>query len=282
MHQRYISFLCGLLLSAALAQSQPYIDLLNVRYVKSPDMYLFIPSSSKTVLTYINVSTTLPLMLKNKDAFICSPYFENWKVEISRESKNYYGLVFPFSYMKNINDKWTVLTTGIIRWNDSTVYKGMRSQVGGAVIVGHKVKHNLTLKTGIYINNEFFGLFVMPLVGIDWQISSRDCLFGVLPGNLTYQHEVSKLVKYGFAFRAQTNSYHRQLRNFTRIDENGLGMYVDFYPAKRLVFNVEGGASLLRKIRTGKNIYLDEKYTPYEVNNNLYFKAALAYRISLR
>jgi hypothetical protein len=282
MHQRYTSFLCGLLLSAASAQSQPYIDLLNVRYVKSANLYLFMPPSSETVLTYINISTTLPLVLKNKDAIIFSPYFETWNVEVQRENKSYYGLVMPVSYLKNINEKWSLLTTAIIRWNDSAVYKSMRSQVGGAFILSRKMRHNLTLKTGLYINNEFFGLFVMPLFGIDWQMNSRDCLFGVLPGTLTYQHELSKLVKYGITFRAQTNSYHRQLRNFTRIDENELGAYLDFYVAKKLVFNIEGGASILRQIRTGKNIYSNDRYTPYEVNDNLYFKVAFAYRIPLR
>jgi hypothetical protein len=138
------------------------------------------------------------------------------------------------------------------------------------------------LKAGLYVNKEFFGLFVMPLFGIDWQMGSRDCLFGVLPGSLTYQHERSRHVKYGITFRAQTNSYHRQLRSFTRVDENQLGAYVDFYVAKKLVINVEGGTSIIRKVRTGKNIYSDDKYTPYAVNDNLYFKMAFAYRLPLR
>src|SRR5688572_27694495 len=223
----YKCFVFGLLLSTASAKTQPYIDLVNVRYLKSPDISIFPRLGGKTVLSYINMSTTLPVIRKNKDALIFRPYFENWKVKLRNEKRNYYGLVLPVSYLKNINHKWSVLTTGIVRWNDTAVNKNMRSQLGGAVIVSHTLKDNLTLKAGLYVNNEFFGLFVMPLFGVDWQISSRDCLFGVLPGNLTYQHEVSKLLKYGIAFRAQTNSFHRQLRNFTRIDENQLGVYVD-------------------------------------------------------
>jgi hypothetical protein len=281
MGQRYNLFF-ALLLTAASARSQPYIDVINVRYTKSPDLYLFTPSSSATDLTYINVSTTLPLVFKNKDAVIFSPYFETWKVKLRSENRNYYGLVFPVSYLKKINEKWSVLATAIIRWNDSAVYNSMRSQLGGAVILSRRLKNNLALKAGLYMNNEFFGLFVMPLFGIDWQMSSRDYLFGVLPGNLTYQHECSELVKYGITFRAQTNSYHRQLRNFTRIDENQLGVYVDFYLTKKLVINLEGGASMLRKIRTGKNMYSNDKYTPYRVKDNLYFKAAFAYRLSFR
>jgi len=282
MQNRYTIFVFALLLSGTAVQSQPYIDLVNIRYMKSPEMSFLIPSTTETVLTYVNVSTTLPLLFKNKDAIILSPYFETWKVELSGEKRNYYGLVFPISYLKKIDDKWSLLSTGIVRWNDSAIYKTMKMQVGGAVIASRKITPNLALKGGIYINGEFFGLFVVPLLGIDWQINSTDCLFGVLPASLTYQHEASRVVKYGVTVHTQTNSYHRQVRDFTRIDENQLGAYTDFYIAKKFVFNLEGGLSILRKIRTGKNMYSDDKYTPYDVNNNLYFKVALAYRLPLR
>ena len=55
---------------------------------------------------------------------------------------------------------------------------------------------------------------------------------------------------YGANFRAITNSY-KKTQGYWRIDENQLGLYLDTYLSKNLVFNVEAGHSIYRKIRTG-------------------------------
>ena len=159
--------------------------------------------------------------------------------------------------------------------NDSSINKKTKMQVGGAFIISKKRDEKLTWKLGIYINNELFGLFVMPLAGIDWKINGRNNLFGVLPGNLTYEHKISNHFYYGSNFRAITNSYTKS-NSYWRIDENQLGLYLDTYFNKNFVLNMEAGHSLLRKIRTGiKGISkLDEK-----VNDNLYFKISFLYRL---
>jgi hypothetical protein len=273
---------CFLLAAAITATAQPYLDVINVRYSRSPDFQFVNPSSDKTDITYINVSTTLPLVFKNKDAIILSPYFETWKLNLANDAKNHYGMILPVSYLKHFGKRWSLLSTAIIRGNDSAVYQGMKKQVGAAVIVSHQVRAGLTFKAGLYVNDEYFGLFVMPLAGIDWQINERNVLFGVLPGSLTYQHRLSSLLSYGANFRAQTNSYYRPSNNFTRIDENQLGGFLDLYVTRQLVVNFEAGFSVLRKVRTGKNNYCNCKYVPYDVNDNLYFKLAFAYRMPLR
>ncbi|MBK8521472.1 MAG: hypothetical protein IPL54_11610 [Chitinophagaceae bacterium] len=127
-------------------------------------------------------------------------------------------------------------------------------QVGGAFIISNTRNENLTWKLGIYVNNELFGLFVMPLSGIDWRINARNNLFGILPGNLTYEHKINDHFYYGANFRAITNSYAKS-NSYWRIDENQLGLYLDTYFNKNLVLNIEAGHSLFRKIRTGEKIF---------------------------
>ena len=61
--------------------------------------------------------------------------------------------------------------------------------------------------------------------------------------------------------------------------DNQLGAYYDFYLTKHLVINGEAGHSILRKIRTGK---YKEKGEKLDVNDALYFKASIAYRMRLR
>ncbi|HSB93735.1 MAG TPA: hypothetical protein VLC28_11470, partial [Flavitalea sp.] len=103
-------------------------------------------------------------------------------------------------------------------------------------------------------------------------------LFGLLPGNLTYEYMVTSKSYTGIAFRTLTNSYGVN-DSYYRFDENQLGAYYDFYVSRHLVLNGEAGHSILRKIRKGE---YKEKGEKLNVNDAWYLKASIAYRLRLR
>ena len=260
------------------SKAQPYLDILNLKYTNSPNTGLLNQQKNAVNIVYFNMGINLPVQLKNKkDALVFSPFFESWSSQIQQNKRqNYYGIGLPVSLSKSIpGSRWNFLLTGIVRMNDSCLRTKGPLQVGGAFIAAYKRNQKLTWKFGLYVNNENFGLFVMPLLGIDWRITSRDNLFGILPGNLTYEHKLNKHFYYGANFRAITNSYAKT-NGYWRIDENQLGIYLDTYFNKNLVLNIEAGHSIFRKIRSGiKGIStFDEK-----VNDNLYLKISFLYRV---
>ncbi len=264
-----------LLFTGHKSMAQPFLDIVNLKYSNSPG-----PGRNNTAvkLQYLGLSTNLPLQFKNKkDAVIFSPYFEKWWSQIIYNPKQgHYGIGLPVSLIKSIpNTRWAVLINAIVRINDSVINKKSRVQVGGAFVVTYKKNDNLTLKLGVYVNNELFGVFVMPLAGIDWKINERNNLFGILPGNLTYEHTINEHFYYGACFRAITNSYGNG-NGFWRIDENQLGLYLDTYLNKNFVFNAEAGQSLFRKIRTGMK---DIAEYDTRANDGFYFKLGLVYRV---
>ena len=266
------------LLSTQQSMAQPFLDIANIKYTNSPNAGLLNQNKNDVKILYYGIGTNIPLQFKNKkDAVIFSPFFETWSSKINNNKRqNYYSVALPVSLSKSIpNTKWSFLLTGIVRMNDSSINKKTTMQVGGAFIISNKRNENLTWKLGLYVNNELFGLFIMPLAGIDWRINARNNLFGILPGNLTYEHKINEHFYYGANFRAITNSYAKS-NSYWRIDENQLGLYLDTYFNKNLVLNIEAGHSLFRKIRTGeKHISkVDAK-----VNDNLYIKVAFAYRV---
>ena len=263
--------------------AQPYIDLINVRYVNSPDCGVINQNNKPATLRYLNVSTTLPFQFKNKkDAIILSPYFESWSVKVktvTNDFDEYYGIALPVTLLKTIpGTDWSFLATLIVRANANKFSEENMMQFGGAVLADFKANENLHYKLGIYANRELFGLFIMPLVGIDWQISNKTNLFGILPGHLTIEHKLGKRFYTGAAFRASTNSYAKEM-GYWRMDENQLGIYADCYLSKHLVLNVEAGHSVMRKIRNGVK---DEFKNDWKANDNVYFKIACAYRMRLR
>ena len=263
--------------------SQPYIDLVNIQYINSPDYDFNSNSKNTTDLKQFSISTTLPFQFKNKlDAIIISPGLDMWWAEVNTLNNSHnslYSVSLPVSFLKTLNNPdWTILSTVIIRKNGYKKSMNDNWQIGGAFIANFKANENLRYKFGVYVNKEFFGLFVIPLLGVDWEISKKTSLFGVLPGSLNLEHKVTKNIYAGASFRAITSSY-RLDTGYWRVNENRLGAFIDFYLDKKLVLNVEAGHSLLRKIKTG----VKDKYkTDWNVDDNAYLRIGLAYRLRFR
>jgi hypothetical protein len=81
-----------------------------------------------------------------------------------------------------------MVLTIVPRWNGEQLFAANISYGGAAAAR----KPDQKFRFGVYANAEFFGLFVIPLLGCDWRIDSRNYLFGILPGRLTFEHEWSK------------------------------------------------------------------------------------------
>jgi Domain of unknown function (DUF6268) len=277
-----VSFLSSL--SPRLVCAQPYIDLVNAGYLNSPHIGRVGKNKNPTRLDYFNISTTLPFQFNNKqDALILRPFFEKWTsrvASVNNFSDFHYGLALPLTLLISVpHSKWTLLTTAIVRMNDAEINRRGQWQYGGALMIAKQVSKDLAFKLGIYLNSEFFGLFVVPLLGMDWRISDRANLFGLLPASLTLEYALNKRFYAGAVVRTFTNSYHDTGANYIRIDENQAGLFLDYYPAKRLVLNFEAGHSILRKVRSG-----DWHNTKYDWNadDNFYFKLSVAYRLRIR
>lgn len=263
--------------------AQPYIDILQIQNINSPDFGIHHKKKNASEIKQFAIATTVPFQFKNKlDAIVVSPALDIWWTEINTIDHKHnplYGVSLPISFLKTLNNPdWSIISTVIIRKNGYTISMNDNWQIGGAVIANFKANENLKYKLGVYVNKEFFGVFVMPLLGIDWEISKKTNLFGVLPGNLTLEHKVSKKIYTGASFRAITSSY-RLDTGYWRINENRLGAFIDFYLAKKLVLNFEAGHSVLRKVTTGVK---DKNKTDWNVNDNAYLKIGLAYRLRFR
>ena len=71
-------------------------------------------------------------------------------------------------------------------------------------------------------------------------------------------------------------------KNYLRIVEMQLLLSADIYLTKKLVFNVEAGHSLFRRLRMGTDNDGKDYYSDEAVNDGLVFKAGLLYRMRLR
>jgi len=278
----------------AIVFAQPYLDIVKLNYSYSPKQGIN-EKTSPVRSNFFTADVTFPIELKKDgDAFIINPFFTNNAGEVSTTDFHVIsGGLFLGFLKKDIFKNWNLLSSFIVRQNKEAEVKSDDNwQYGAVILTTWKKSQDLSFKFGLYYNKEFFGNYFMPLIGLDWEIDSKNNLFGVLPGNMIFEHKVTSKFYYGFAFRALTNSYREETidpcfsgdcsaRNYLRIDDNPLGIYADTYLSKKIVFSAEAGYTILRRYRygfKGENFHFKTDYK----NDNFYFKASLAYRLRLR
>ena len=260
--------------------AQPYVDPVHARYT-----YGFKSGSgSGTPFSHLYIGPDLPLKLRKNKFFVISPFYEIWNID-SASYKGFLptvkGLGLAMSVVLPLDkDHWTLTVSAIPRLNGEKLGFDSAFQIGGVVLAAYKKKETLKYKFGVYVNREFFGPFVIPLAGIDWRIDSRNNLFGVLPGRLTFEHKINSHFYTGSTFRAITNSYILTNARYLRIDDNQLSGFLDCYLTKHIVVTSEAGFGILRKLRSGYGSSKDY-LVDYNWGDGMFVKLSASYRIRL-
>ncbi len=186
-------FLSVCILFAHPSLAQPYIDLGKISYGYAPVSGLN-KKDNPLSSGYYNINLTVPMELrKNGDAIHINPFFEHNKGKVSGNKFHVISEGISAGFLNKIKKSpWSIYTAFILRHNKE-IDKNLNDawQYGAAILTSYEKNKWLTLKFGLYYNKEFFGNFFMPLAGIDWKINERNNVFGVLPGNLTFEHKVN-------------------------------------------------------------------------------------------
>jgi hypothetical protein len=282
---RTLKLLLILTLLSFESKAQPYLDLGQANFWYAP------PAGNVQHFTQYRIQANLPLVMKkSKDILLLNPIWEGRKIGFKDEPGNDYklnGLIVWLTYTRQLGKGRSLMLAAIPRWNgEPSIQFSQGFQMGGAGLYTWRQSPKLEFKLGLYYNREFFGNFFMPLGGMDWTINKKDRIFGVMPGYFTYEHRINPKLSWGGAFRTFTNSYKLNARiaidppplpDYIRVDDNQLGIYTDLYVAPKWVFNLEGGLSILRKVRQGR-AYEHPDITRGE-STNLYFRASFQYRL---
>lgn len=275
--------------ATTFAQCQPYIDLVNVYYSFSPGKGIS-ENNSLNRFNHFRSQLNIPLISKkDSSVFLISPSFEirTLRAEESSSSINVQSLFTLLTYTKKFNPTWS-LTLGVIpRWNGvSSLLFSKGFQLGGLFYISRKFNPDLVLRAGLYYNREFFGNFFIPIVGVEWKINSKSNLFGNLPNSLTYENRISQKFSFGASFRTFPNSYRieptgtQNNLDYYRITDIQTGLFGDFYLTSKIIFNLEAGYSVFRKLRIGgESIGGKDTETVVSDKGNIYFRASLFYRL---
>ena len=269
------AFLMAVFYYPSRIKAQPYFDIAGISGWQMP-----------VNLNGDNVSETeghffmaIPIDIGKRSKLIVSPFYETRKLE-SEDKSNFETLKstsLPFVWRYEPPDStWSFVSFVTFRSNSTQFrFNGEVFQVAGAVLANYRVSPTLTLKAGLYMSREFFGTFFIFLAGIDWKISDRLNLFGLVNNELKLEYRVTEKFYGGIKFKSINNSYRDGgYGGYYKISDNHLGIYSDLSLGKRLVWNLEAGHTMLRTIKSR-----DGADFPEINKDGFVFKTGISYRI---
>ncbi|MGZ3863718.1 MAG: DUF6268 family outer membrane beta-barrel protein [Bacteroidia bacterium] len=293
---RKIIFFSSVFIAFNTGFSQPFVDILNTSFQSLTTKYKDSTQiQNKTDNYYLNL--TIPIRLDSQNTIIARFYGENLHTQATINnlplSFNVSSALLPLGFQRETkNKKWKYLglvmpkLSGHLR--EETTNKDF--QLGGYGLVTYTKSNNFKIKLGLFYNREFFGNFFVPLFGIDWRVSDRFQMYGVLPTSYRLEYAILKQKLYaGFAFKSYTRSYHIDLHNgtdssnvYVRNNELQAKAFVELYMAKKFVLFGEFGRTINYSPRLfwsgGKDKVAGfTLYSP--IQDNFFFNVGIAYRI---
>jgi hypothetical protein len=298
-HPLFVSVVILILVFSATLKSngQTYFEVFNLNYNYSPDNK-YKNSDAKLTITDINANLKVPLVLKNRDAMIFG--VSGNRLNLDNNNDTIKDMVLSsanlqIGYNKKLGDKWQALL--VLLPKVSSDFKDITSedmQLGGILLFTYTKNEKMKYKVGVYYNQEYWGPFIVPILGFDWQPTEKWDIFGSLPISATASYHLTKKLNTGLYFQAPTSSYRLSEKDSSRYlarATNELYWFNEFYITKNIVLQEKLCYSVGRSFRLyAKDDKVDAKISAFnigdnrtqlntDINNGLVFDVKLMFRI---
>lgn len=171
--------------------------------------------SGKGTETGIMTSAVVPVKLSEKSIWYNGLNYFFWGVDNDE--------MMPQDLMNPIRVHGFVLRTGLIQQLEKqryfqvlfaprfmTDFKNINSkhfQLGGIGLYGKRYSDRLKLGFGILFNQEFYGPNLVPLVDIDWKVSTKWTIVGLFPVYLKAKYQVNPRLDLGWSHFGLVTTY---------------------------------------------------------------------------
>ncbi len=280
-----------------IVKGQTYFELFNINYNYSPDNS-FKKSNAKLIITDMNMNLRIPIVLKNEDALMFG--VSGNRLNLNSDIDTIKDMVLSsvnlqLGYNKKLGDKWQTLF--VVLPKVSSDFKDITSedlQLGGILLFTYTKNEKTKYKIGVYYNQEYWGPFIVPILGFDWQPTEKWDLFGSLPISATATYHLTKKLNTGLYFQAPTSSYRLSEKDksvYLARATNELYWFNEYYITKNIVFQEKVSYSVGRSFRLyGRHDKVDAKISAFnigdnrtqlntDINNGLVFDVKLMFRI---
>jgi hypothetical protein len=209
-----VLLLLGIVFSFSLS-AQKTFDLLTVsgRYGFAQP-YESVYSGQATELGSM-VNLAAPIQLTEKSMWFSSLNYFYWNVENDEKMPadisnpiNIHGFIIRTGLIQKLsNDQEIQLLFAPRLMSDLNNIGSGHFQFGGLAMYKKKFSNELTMAFGAMYNQELFGPYLVPLIDLDWQISERWSITGMIPIYSKIKYKVNDKFDFGIAHFGLITSY---------------------------------------------------------------------------
>lgn len=222
-----------------------------------------------------SASLVAPIKISEKSIWYNSVNYFYWNVSNNEELTsdisnpiNIHGIILRTGlYHKLSKDRDLKVFFTPRLMSDFNNINGKHFQYGGMFLYGKKVHENLSMGFGINYNQELFGPYLVPLIDLNWEISDRWSIVGVLPIYGKVKYKVNDRFNFGLShfglitsYRLGEDAYSGDYIQRSSIDET---MFARYHLSKNI--HIEG--------RIG--FALSRSYAQYEADQKVDFSLPL-------
>lgn len=237
---------------------QNYIDLAKVDYATS-SLNTFDTDTTKTSLQEMNADITLPLVINDNLTVLIGGTYEGTTASfnLGRDEETLTGITLKLGANIKHNDKLS--GTYILLPKISSDLEKIASndfQVGVVVIIKYAKSNHFNYKFGLYVNNELFSPFIVPMFGFYYLSPSEKFEAKVLlPLAVDLNYTVSENTRIGLNFKGQIRSYNlntpigNEANRYVARSTNDVYSYVQYELSNGINFQLGVGRSVGRSYR---------------------------------
>jgi len=297
IHLITVLIVTGIFIICDDAAGQSYFEVFNLNYNYSPDNSYKHAQAALTIKD-MNINLKAPVLMKNGDALMFGAGGNRLLLENNTDTIQNLTLSsanLQLGYNLKFGERWQALVVFLPKISsDFMDISNEDMQYGGILLFTCTKSDKYKYKFGMYYNQEFWGPFIVPLLGFDWQPNEKWEIFGSLPISATASYHITKKLNTGLFFQAPTSSYRLSKNNYSKYlarATNELYWFNEFYLTKNLVLQEKICYSLGRSFRlyasddkvTAKvsafNIGDNRKQLNADADNGLVFDLKLMFRI---
>ncbi|MFD2892778.1 DUF6268 family outer membrane beta-barrel protein [Flavobacterium chuncheonense] len=236
--------------SVSLITAQETLELLTVSgHFSTPQSFdTSSPYTGETTESGAMVNLIVPIVLNKKQIWYNSVNYMWWNVNTNIDMTdnianpiNVYGLVLRTGLIQKLSNGNSIQAVFIPRLMSDFKNIGCQHFQFGGTFIYNKVYHErLEIGYGILYNQEAFGPNVVPLVNLEWKMSERWSISGLLPIYSKVKYKVNKKFNIG--------THHFGLVTSYRLGEE---TYQDDYIERRSIdlglffsYTIAGGLSI--------------------------------------
>lgn len=218
--QMYIERILVLLLilaSVSLINAQDTFDVLTVSgHFGTPQPFAEeSPYNGETTERGVMVNLVIPIVLNEKQIWYNSVNYMQWNVNNNINTPvniantiKVHGLIFRTGFIQKLTNGNSVQFVFIPRlMSDFNNIDSKHFQFGGTFIYEKVFHERLKIGYGVLYNNEAFGTNLVPLVNLEWKMSEKWSISGLLPIYSRIKYKVNDKLNFGIYHFGLVTSY---------------------------------------------------------------------------